>query len=61
MKYCKFYNTKENAKQAMNIHNKSLTKKFFSKYFRVVIDGPENNFAVVDFKTAYEMQVPYSM
>lgn len=61
MNYCKFYKTKEEAENMMKINNKSLSKKCFHKYFKVVIDGPEDNFAVVDHKTAYEMGVAYSV
>jgi len=58
--YCKFYKDEIDAKRATKSYNKSLSAKCFNKYFRVTIEGPENNFAVVDFKTAYDMQVPYS-
>lgn len=59
--YCRFYNNDIEAKRSMQAYNKSLTPKYFHKYFRVMIDGPDDNFAVVDFKTARDMQVPYQM
>ena len=61
MRHCKFYNTKEEAESMMKIYNKSLSKKCFHKYFRVVIEGPEDNFAVVDHETAHDMGVAYSV
>ena len=60
MSYVKFYKDEIEAKRAMKFYNNSLSKKCFHKYFRVTIEGPENNYAVVDFRTAYNMQVPYS-
>lgn len=57
--YCKFYKNENDAKWAMRQHNKSLTRKVFHKYFRVVVQGPENNYAVVDFKTASELGMGY--
>ncbi len=56
----KLYSTKESAINAMKQYNKSLSSKCFNKYFRVVIEGYDNNYAVVDFKTAYDMQVSYT-
>lgn len=60
MSYVKFYKDDIAAKRAMKQYNNSLTRNCFHKYFRVVIEGPQDNFAVVDFKTAHDMQVSYS-
>ena len=49
------------AKRYMKMKNSTLTKKVFHKYFKVMIDGPEDNFAVVDFKIAYDMGVSYQV
>ena len=59
MTYIKFYETKEEAEKMMIMKNRSLTKKYFIKYFRVVIEGPDNNWAVVDYKTAYDIGATY--
>ena len=61
MASCKFYNTREEAELVMKRNNKSLSKQSFHKYFKVVIEGPENNYAVVDHKTAYDMGIAYSV
>jgi hypothetical protein len=57
----KFFENRQDAEMYMKNRNKTLTKKCFHKYFKVLIDGPENNYAVVDFKTAYDMGVSYSV
>lgn len=58
--HLRFYEKEEDAYSAMRRHNQSLKSlKHRASYIRVMIDGPEDNFAVVDIDTALEMQVPY--
>ena len=54
--YMKFFNTEKDALRWKDIKNNVNCNK---KQHYVVIDGPENNFAVVDLRTAIEMDMPY--
>jgi hypothetical protein len=58
--YIKLYPTQREAEDAMRSYNGTLSDKALHKMMRVVIEGPENNFAVVDRNTAHEMGVGYT-
>jgi hypothetical protein len=53
--YLRFYPTESDALDAMRSKNDSHRDGALF----VVTDGPEDNFAVMDLKTAIEMELPY--
>ena len=60
MAYCKFYDTEREAADAMKLYNNTLDKgKSGIKHYRVMVDGPDDNYAVVDLDTAIDMGMGY--
>ena len=57
----KYFNCELQARKYMKNFNKSLAKKDFHKFFVVLIDGPEDNYVVVNFNLAHEMGVGYTV
>jgi len=60
--YLKFYIDEQAAKQAAKTYNHTLNTKEYRNYkhLRVVVEGPENNFAVMDIKSAIASGFTYS-
>jgi hypothetical protein len=54
-KKMKTFTEKKEAITFKNFKNNSLSQKCFHKYFKVVVDGPEDNYAVIDYREAREM------
>lgn len=57
----KFFEDEIDAKRNCRKENKKLDRKVYSKYFKVVIEGPDDNYAVVPFSVAIEMGVAYGV
>ena len=55
----RFFNQLEAAEEYMRRRNRDFRRAANCDPF-VVIDGPEDNYAVVDLSTAIDMDVPYS-
>lgn len=53
--------TRQQAETNCKRYNKSLSEKAYHKYFKVVVCGPKNNYSVVSFKEAKEMNLNYSV
>ena len=53
MDYCEFFRTEDEAIAACREANRGLTRT--DPACRAVVDGPENNYAVVDLETAKEL------
>ena len=58
--YCKFFQTKDGAMQFMRLQNRAAASAGNRRDVLCVTDGPSNNFAVVDLKTAIELGNGYS-
>jgi len=58
--YCKFFQTKNAAMQFMRLQNRAAASAGNRRDVLCVTDGPSNNFAVVDLKTAIELGNGYS-
>jgi hypothetical protein len=50
----RFFAEEDQAREHMRLLNQTHCKEIFC-----LVDGPEDNFAVVDLKTAIEMDMPY--
>jgi len=50
----KFFSNEDEAHNYMRSLNHTHTEKVFC-----LVDGPENNFAVVDLETAIDLEMPY--
>lgn len=58
--YIRFYEKEEDAFFAMRRHNRIIkTLKHRISDIHVMLDGPDDNFAVVDINTAIKMEMPY--
>ncbi len=57
--YTKFYRKEETAIAMMQMKNKSCERANNYNDIFAVVDGPDNNFAVVDIKTAIELNLGY--
>jgi hypothetical protein len=58
--YCKFFDDEEKADNWMKMKNRSrMLAKNYDMF--AMIDGPENNFAIVDISTAIEMGMGYTI
>ena len=58
--YCKFFQTKDGAMQFMRLQNRAAASAGNRRDVLCVTDGPSDNFAVVDLKTAIELGNGYS-
>ena len=58
--YCKFFQTKDGAMQFMRLQNRAAASAGNRRDALCVTDGPSDNFAVVDLKTAIELGNGYS-
>jgi hypothetical protein len=52
MAYLRFFNTENNARSICQIKNQACRRAGNFKDIYCLIDGPEDNYAVVDLKTA---------
>lgn len=58
--YLRFYENEDDAVSAMRRHNRTIkTLRHRASDLRCVVDGPEDNFAVVDINTAIMSDLPY--
>ena len=58
--YLRFYDTEKDAIDAMRRHNRTIkTLRHRASDLRCVIEGPEDNFAVVDIDTAIMSDLQY--
>jgi hypothetical protein len=58
--YCKFFQSKDGAMQFMRLQNRAAASAGNRRDVLCVTDGPCDNFAVVDLKTAIELGNGYS-
>ena len=56
--YIKYFKNENDAKDWMLMKNRTSVDKS-TRSLKVVVDGPEDNFAVVDFRTAQELGCGY--
>ena len=54
--YCKFFDTKDGARELMVTKNRVNREKYA---IYCLVDGPEDNFAVVDIHTAIDLGIGY--
>jgi len=50
----KFFSTEDEARNYMRFLNNAHAEEVFC-----LVDGPEDNFAVVDLETAIDLEMPY--
>lgn len=58
--HCRFYEDYDEAYLMMKNYNHRLVKKDH-RYLRALVDGPDNNYAVVDIDTAIELNTGYAI
>ncbi|MHA2248560.1 MAG: hypothetical protein ACXADY_26680 [Candidatus Hodarchaeales archaeon] len=56
--YIKHFKTENQALNSMKLYNKNLISKSI-KDMRVVVEGPNDNYSVVNFETAQDLQCGY--
>jgi hypothetical protein len=50
----KFFESEDDAREYMRLINHTHLKEIFC-----LVDGPEDNFAVVDLESAIDLEIPY--
>lgn len=59
--YCRFFETENAAMDRCEMKNRACKAAGNFRDIFAVVDGPENNFAVVDLKTAIELGGSYQI
>lgn len=59
--YCKFFSNENDAAMRCSLKNRAARRANNYRDIYCLVDGPENNYAVVDLRTAIELGGVYSI